>query len=61
MSFTLETWSTEGILTQINTPHEDVVNKFAQRMSNPLFSAELVGAEHAGERNLASTAHRIKL
>ena len=37
MSFTKERWSTDDIINQIKTPHDDVVSKFSSRMNNPLF------------------------
>ncbi|UTV26844.1 hypothetical protein [Photobacterium atrarenae] len=37
MSFSKQYWSTERILSQVSSPYQDVVEKLARRMSNPLF------------------------
>lgn len=37
MSFSQQYWTTERILSQVHSPYQDVVEKLARRMSNPLF------------------------
>ncbi|KMV32008.1 hypothetical protein L4D00_07365 [Photobacterium swingsii] len=37
MSFTKQSWSSDKVLSEICTPHDDVIDKLSRRMSNPIF------------------------
>lgn len=37
MQFTKQTWTSEQIMNNVKTPHDDVVDKLARRMNNEIF------------------------